>query len=220
MQGKIIVIEGVDSVGKNTQANILKERLSNAGYKVFLHSFPSYAENQSMLVRMYLGGQFGENVDCVNYKVASSFFAVDRIATYHLLLKKKLEEGYILILDRYTTSNMVHQAGKFNLKRDILKAAKWIDNFEFNDLGLPRPNTVIYLTIDQKVREILLDNRRSNEEKDIYEKDKEYLKRANKAGLMVADYFNWKVVVCSVNESMRSIDSISTEIYNIVATKL
>lgn len=220
MDGKIIVIEGVDSVGKHTQALALQEKLKKDGYKVYLHSFPTYEEEQSTLVKMFLSGKFGENVDCVNYKVASSFFAVDRVATYHLTLKQKLSEGYILILDRYTTSNMVHQAGKFKTKKEILKSVKWIEKYEFDDLELPRPDVVLYLTLDQSVRESLLDKRRNDEEKDIDEKDKSYLEKVSKAGLMVCQEYNWNLINCSKNNSLRTIEDISAEIYKIIKEKI
>lgn len=215
MQGKIIVIEGVDSVGKKTQTLELEKRLQKDGFKVFHHSFPSYEKEQSTLAKMYLNGIFGADVNCINYKVASSFYAVDRIATYLLEIKDKLEKGYIVILDRYTTSNMVHQASKLSNDKEIKEAIKWIDNYEFNDLGLPRPNKVFYLTIDQKIREKLLDNRRSKSEKDIIEKDKTYLNKCSKAGLMIAKYNDWTIIDCSDSKSgkLRSILSINEEMY-------
>lgn len=215
-KGKIIVIEGVDSVGKHTQTLELEKKLVNDGYKVYHHSFPSYEEKQATLAEMYLNGTFGKAVDCLDYKVLSSFFAVDRIATYHLKIKDILEKGYIVILDRYTTSNMVHQASKLNNKKDILDAVNWIDNYEFNDLGLPRPDAVLYLMINQAAREKMLDKRRNDNEKDVTESDKTYLNKCSKTGLMIAKHNKWHIIDCSDKDTVKSIDSISNDIYDVV----
>ncbi len=212
-KGKIIVIEGVDSTGKYTQATQLVKKLRKNKYKTMMYSFPSYDYYQSALAKMYLNGEFGTNINCINYKTACAFFAVDRIATYHKILKKELEQGKILILDRYTTSNMVFQAGKFHNKKDIMEAVNWIENFEFNDLGLPRPDAVIYLSLDDKTRNELLEKRSENQKKDIHESDNEYLHHIEKAGKTVATEKGWHIIDCSCAEGIKPIEEISEEIF-------
>ena len=144
--GKLIVIEGTDGSGKSTQFRLLTERLSQEGKKFQRLVFPQYAEPSSALIRMYLGGEFGTNPSDVNAYAASAFYAVDRYASYKKVWGKWYEEGGLVVSDRYTTSNAVHQASK-EPEDQQGTFLNWLYEFEYGKLGLPRPDLTIYLDV-------------------------------------------------------------------------
>ncbi len=221
MKGKLIVFEGTDGSGKATQSKLLFERLLKEGYNVKKFSFPDYDDPSSTLLKMYLGGEFGDKPDSVNCYVASSFFAVDRIASYLKKWKTDLDEGAVIILDRYTTSNMVHQTSKLpNNEWD--EYLEWLYDFEFNKMQLPAPDLTFYLHVDVGMSEKMMAKRYSNDEskKDIHEKDSEYLRRCEASGIYAAGKFAWKIIECVDNQSLRSIDDIGDEIFKQVSAIL
>lgn len=217
MNGKLIVIEGLDGSGKNTQAQKLLVLLESRGEKVMKVSFPNYDSDSSALIKMYLAGEFGKKADSVNPYAASSFYAVDRYASYKTFWGSFYEEGGIVIADRYTTSNAIHQCSKLPESKwnDFLE---WLFEYEYRYLGIPEPDSVIYLRVDPDVSQELMRKRYDNDEnkKDIHERDVEYLKRSAKAAEYCAKQLGWDIISCTKDGEIRPIDDISAEIAKIV----
>ena len=215
--GKLIVIEGTDGSGKSTQFKQLTEHLTADGQPFQTLVFPQYSEPSSALIRMYLGGEFGTKPTDVNAYAASAFYAVDRYASYKKTWGDWYEQGGLVVCDRYTTSNAVHQAAK---EPDDQKEAylKWLYEFEYDKLGLPRPDLTIYLDVPTAYTEKLLRSREqaTNTQADIHEKDMAYLATCRKSGRAAAEYYGWTVIECVRDGVMRSIEDIHEEIYRCV----
>ena len=212
--GKLIVIEGTDGSGKSTQFRLLSQRLTEE-YREFKHLvFPRYSEPSSALIRMYLGGEFGGSPADVNAYAASAFYAVDRFASYKQDWGKWYEDGGLVLSDRYTTSNAVHQASKEHGEKQA-EFLKWLYEFEYDKLGLPRPDLTIYLDVPTDFTEKLLRGREAatNTHADIHEKDMAYLATCRETGRAAAKFYNWTVIECVRNGTMRSIEDIHQEIY-------
>ena len=221
--GYIVVIEGTDGSGKQTQSVKLYERLKAEGYNVIRQSFPNYESNSSAPVKMYLGGELCENASDMDAYQTSALFAVDRLCTYQKDLKSHYDAGGIIILDRYTQSNMLHQAGKIKDLAQRDEFLEWLDNFEFNELKLPRADKVIFLDVPPKVSMRLARERgelKAGTKQDIHEKDAGHLIDAYNSGKYVANKYNWQVISCVANDNLRSIDEIHEEIYeNVMANQ-
>ena len=212
-KGKLIVLEGLDGSGKATQAKLLAEHLAAQGVPVQKITFPDYASDSSALVKMYLAGQFGARPDDVNAYAASSFYAVDRYAGYKADWGRFYEEGGILIADRYTTSNAVHQCSKLPpMHWDGF--LNWLFDFEYKKFGIPAPDAVIYLAVDPEVSQRLITERYHGDEskKDIQEKDTEYLARSRRAAEFCAAHLGWQTVPCTCGDGMRSVEEIGQEV--------
>lgn len=224
MLGKIFVVDGCDSSGKETQARALYERLLAEGYKVRFLSFPNYNSDASALVKMYLKGDFGDNADDVDSYVASSFYAVDRYASYMTDWKAFYQDGGILICDRYTTSNMVHQASKIDDLKEKEVFLDWLSDLEYGIYKLPIPNEIIFLDMPPDFAQKLMADRKNKitgeSKKDIHEKDFDYLKRSYHNALYVANKFNWHTVNCTIDDRIKPIEEISNEIYKLIREKL
>lgn len=222
-KGKLITIEAGDGSGKATQTRALMEHLVKDGYRVVKVEYPDYKSDSSALVKMYLGGEFGEHAEDVDAYGASTFFAVDRYASFHLNWKQAYEEGAIILADRYTTSNMVHQAVKLTDPIEREKFLTWLWDFEFGKLKLPVPDVVVYLDMDPEVSDRLINERaahNADRKKDIHEKDTNYLHRCHDAYNWVAAKYGWKKVVCSVNGKPRPIEKIHEDVYRAVKPHL
>ena len=215
--GKLIVIEGLDGSGKATQAKLLSETLQAAGEKVMQITFPNYNSPSSALIKMYLGGEFGEKPGDVNAYAASSFFSVDRYASYKTIWGKFYHEGGIVVSDRYTTSNAVHQCSKLP-EEEWDKYLTWLFALEYEQIGIPKPDSVVYLDVDPAVSQKLMSGRYQGDEtkKDIHEKDVAYLNRSRAAAQYCAEKLCWQRVACCKNGTMRSIDDIHNDILSIV----
>lgn len=217
---KLIVIEGVDSSGKATQTKILFDTLKQKGYDVLSVEFPNYKSKSSSLVKMYLNGDFGKNADDVNPYVASSFFAVDRVATYITEIKEPLKSGKIVIADRYVTSNLIHQASKINDVCEKENFLDWVSDFEYNKLNLPKPDLTIFLDMPvpfaKKLMEKRLNKIDNSSTLDIHEKDETYLKHSYDNAHYVADKFGWYKISCVKDNNVRSIEDIANEIFETV----
>ena len=215
--GKLIVIEGTDGSGKSTQFRALTERLQKDGKAFKTLVFPRYSEPSSALIRMYLGGEFGSSPADVNAYAASAFYAVDRYASYKQDWGQWYEDGGLIVSDRYTTSNAVHQASKEQgqAQEEFLK---WLYEFEYDKLGLPRPDLTIYLDVPTDFTEKLLRSREAatNTSADIHEQDTAYLATCRLTGRAAAKYYGWTVVNCVQDGNMRSIEDIHEEIYRYV----
>ena len=212
--GKLIVIEGTDGSGKSTQFRLLTERLEKEGQAFRQLEFPQYSEPSSALIKMYLGGEFGTKPTDVNSYAASVFFAVDRYASYKKVWGQWYEDGGLVLSARYTTSNAVHQASKEPVERqhDFLG---WLYEFEYEKMGLPRPDLVIYLDVPTDFTEKMMRAREAatNTSADIHEQDLEYLATCRRTGQAAAAYYGWTVINCVQDDRMRTIEDIHEEIY-------
>ena len=221
MAGKLIVLEGTDGSGKSTQFERLKDHLREAGVKFLCLKFPQYEEESSALIRMYLGGEFGSKPSDVNGYAASAFYAVDRYASYKKVWGQWYEDGGLVVSDRYTTSNAVHQASK---EPDATRGAflKWLYEFEYEKLGLPRPDLTIYLDVPTDFTEQMMRRREAdtNTTADIHEQDLNYLATCRRTGKAAAEFYGWTVIQCVKDGVMRSIEDIHEEIYRHVAACL
>ena len=215
--GKLIVIEGTDGSGKSTQFRLLSEHLERDNVQFKHLVFPRYSEESSALIRMYLGGAFGSNPSDVNAYAASAFYAVDRYASYKQDWGNWYEEGGLVLSDRYTTSNAVHQASKEH-GQEQANFLTWLYEFEYDRLGLPRPDLVIYLDVPTDFTEKMMRKRESdtNTQADIHEQDTEYLNTCRRTGRAAAEYYGWTVISCVKDGAMRSIEDIHEEIYRYV----
>ena len=213
---KIIVIEGVDSSGKATQSKLLEEKLKEAGKSVISVEFPNYKSDSSSVVKMYLGGDFGTDPSSVSPYAASTFFAVDRFASVNGEWKDYFSNGNIVIADRYTTSNMVHQASKITDISEKSKFLDWLYDFEYNILSLPKPDLVIFLDMPVENAHQLMAERANKidntMQKDIHESNEKYLQEAYDNACFVAEKYNWKRIVCVKDEKVRTIENIAAEI--------
>ncbi len=221
--GYIIVIEGTDGCGKQTQTTKLYERLKNDGYNVLLQSFPNYKSAGCAPVKMYLGGEFGDSDKCLDSYQTSVLFAVDRLCTYNKDLKDFYENGGIIIFDRYVQSNMLHQAGKLDSTQEIDKFVSWLEDFEFNTLKLPRADEIFFLDVPVEISIRLIKERgilKAETEKDVQEGNIDHLLRAYQAGRYVSNKFGWNIIQCVKENKLREIDDISNEIYNKVISKM
>lgn len=211
--GKLIVIEGLDGSGKATQAKLLTEHFAAQGIPVRKVSFPDYDSDSSALVKMYLAGQFGSKPGDVNAFAASSFYAVDRYASFKKDWGAFYAEGGVIIADRYTTSNAIHQCSK--LESDQWDTyLQWLFHFEYELLGIPAPDCVVYLKVDPEISQKLMTGRYNGDEnkKDIHEKDLAYLRRSREAAEYCCKKLGWKEVTCCREDSMRSIEEIQADI--------
>ena len=212
-KGKLYVIEGLDGSGKGTQAELLFGKLKKKGIEVRKVSFPNYASDSSAPVRMYLRGDFGTDPSSVNAYAASSFYAVDRYAGYKADWGSFYEEGGIIIADRYTTSNAVHQCSKLP-EEEWDAFLQWLFHYEYDLLGIPAPESVIYLEVDPEISQKLMAGRYEGDEarKDIHERNVQYLQRSAKAAAYCCQKLGWKKISCALEWKMRAIEDISAEI--------
>ena len=222
MSGKMIVFEGTDGSGKSTQFKLLCDRVNREGKSFRQLVFPRYDQPSSALIRMYLGGEFGKNPGDVNPYAASAFYAVDRYASLKQDWGDYYQEGGLILTDRYTTSNAVHQGAKCSPEErpDFLR---WLDDFEHNKLGLPRADLVLYLDMPtEKSIELLRSREASTHTKaDIHELDTGYLTLCRKSALQAAEILGWTVIPC-VNErgELRTIEEIHQQLWTLVQPML
>ena len=219
--GKLIVIEGLDGSGKATQANLLYERLSRNFEKVKKVTFPDYESDSSAPVRMYLSGKLSDRPDGVNAFAASSFYAVDRYISYKTNWEQLYNDGGIIVADRYTTSNGVHQCSKLP-SEEWNSFMDWLYDFEYGKIGIPKPDAVIYLDMSPEVSQKLMSKRYLGDEskKDIHEKDKEYLEKSRKAAYFCVCHDNWTRIKCDDGENPLTIEEIADKIFEVVSKVL
>lgn len=215
--GKLIVIEGTDGSGKSTQFQKLTQRLKDEGTAFKTLVFPQYNKASSALIRMYLGGEFGSSPSDVNAYAASAFYAVDRYASFKQDWGQWYDDGGVIVSDRYTTSNAVHQASKEPLEKQG-EFLKWLYEFEYDKLGMPCPDLTIYLDVPIAFTEKLMRHREeeTHTHADIHEQDMNYLATCRETGRRAARFYGWNVVQCVRNGEMRSIEDIHEEIYALV----
>lgn len=213
MNAKFIVIEGLDGSGKATQTKILFDKISATGKTVKKLEFPDYANESSALVKMYLGGEFGSNPNDVNAYAASTFYAVDRVASFLKFWKKDYESDSVILSDRYATSNIIYQMSKLD-KTDWDSFIEWQEDFEYNKLAVPKPDKIIYLDVEPEVSQKLINKRYEGDEskKDLHEKNFAFLLECRKSALYAAKKCGWIVINCCENGEIKPIEVIAAEI--------
>jgi len=217
MQRKLIVIEGLDGCGKNTQVALLEKYFEDKMIKVKKLSFPNYSSASSSLIKMYLNSEFGESPEEVNPYAAASFFAVDRFAEFKKQWAKDYQENTVIISDRYTTSNAIYQMCK--LKKDQWDSyLSWLYDYEYVKLEIPKPNLVIYLKGEISASQHLMEMRYNgdNTKKDLHESNILFLKKCEEAAKFIAQKDGWLEVDCFKGEKMKSKQEIHKEIVSLI----
>ena len=215
--GKLIVFEGIDGSGKSTQFELLCARLTLDNRDFMRLRFPRYNKPSSALLKMYLDGEFGDGPDAVNAYAASSFFAVDRFASYKQDWGGYYRGGGLVLTDRYTTSNAIHQGAK--LPPEQREAFfKWLYEYEFNLIGLPAPDMVIFLDIEaaQAARRLHSRQVETDTTGDIHEKDIVYLEQCSQCGKQAAILYEWQKISCFQNDHARGENELHEDIYEII----
>lgn len=210
--GKLVVLEGLDASGKATQTRLLCEYLAKMGIHYKQVSFPDYGQPSALLAEMYLHGEMG-GVDDINAYAASTFFAADRYVSRRLGWGKDYDAGAVIVADRYTTSNMSHQAAK--LPRDEWEQyIRWLEDFEYKKLGLPRPDCVIFLDMHPNTSRKLLEKRYGGDasRQDIHEANLEYQLHCRESAAFAARYLGWQVVHCCDGENPFSVEDIASQV--------
>lgn len=215
MKGKIIVIEGTDCSGKETQSKLLEKRLNEANIKCVRFDFPNYSSPTGKIVGgAYLGkpeispSYFAEGATNVDPYIACLYYAADR--KYNIgEIEKYLDRGYCVIIDRYTTSNMAHQGGKILDKEERFHMYQWIDKLEFWLLNLPKPDKTIFLHMPYEYACTLKKNRTNLDE---HEKSREHLKNAEESYVELSELYNWDTIECIEDNQIKSIEQINKEI--------
>ena len=219
--GKLIVFEGTDGSGKSTQFELLAKRLEAEQIGFQRLRFPQYEEPSSALIRMYLGGAFGDDPEAVNAYAASTFYAVDRYASYQWVWKDYYQGGGLVVSDRYTTSNAVHQGSKVP-EGERAEFFRWLYDLEYDRMGLPRPDLVVLLDMPVELSEQLMRKREQSTgtHADIHERDEDYLKKCRDVALHAAKYYGWRTVSCAKDGAIRGVEDIHEEVYAIVKSCL
>ena len=207
---KFIVMEGTDGSGKSTQIDLLCRRFDSMGLKYKRLRFPRYGQPSSALLKMYLAGDFGEQADSVNPYAASVFFSVDRFASFRTDWQEAYEAGEIIISDRYTTSNAVHQASKLS-GSEREKFLDWLFDFEYRLLELPAPDKVLFLDMPAEETFKLIDKRHGAA--DIDEKDHAYLQRCRENALDICRRYGWDKIDCAGPQGLRTPEEINREVF-------
>lgn len=223
MKGKLFIIEGLDGSGKETQTKKLYDRLKD-DFNIKKVEFPNYKSDSSALVKMYLNGDFGDKAEDVDAYISSTFYAVDRYASYKTEWEDFYLNGGIVLADRYTSSNMIHQASKIEDKKEQEKYLDWLDDLEFNMYGLPRPTKVIFIDMPPEYSQQLMkkrDNKITGQaKKDIHECNAEYLEKSYHNAMDIVKAYNWPIINCVKDGKLLTIDQIHDKIYNEVKKSL
>ena len=219
--GKLSVCAGTVGSGKATQCELLATRLEAEQIGFQRLRFPQYEEPSSALIRMYLGGAFGDDPEAVNAYAASTFYAVDRYASYQRVWKDYYQGGGLVVSDRYTTSNAVHQGSKVP-EGERAEFFRWLYDLEYDRMGLPRPDLVVLLDMPVELSEQLMRKREQSTgtHADIHERDEDYLKKCRDVALHAAKYYGWRTVSCAKDGALRGVEDIHEEVYAIVKSCL
>lgn len=218
---KLIIIEGLDGSGKSTQVELLEKYFTDKKVNYKKIKLPDYDSPSSTLVKMYLGGEFGKSANDVNAYAAGAFYAVDRFSSYKLNWCKDYQDGTLILADRYATSNSIYQMEKMP-KDEWESYLEWSADFEYNKIGIPRPNLVIYLDMPVDISQKLMTSRYNGNEskKDVHEVNVEFLKKCRESALFTAEKQGWKVIRCSDGVNPLPIENIHKEIVKIVEEEI
>ena len=214
-----LVIEGIDGAGKQTQTQLLKDYLKSLGKKVITQSFPDYGSDGCKPVQIYLDGKLSKTANEINAYQSSVLFAVDRFCTMAQLIKT-IDNDSVVVFDRYVSSNMLHQGGKIHDDEELEKFLKWLEEFEFGMMKIPKPDKIFFLSVPPEISMKLIAERnaknalKSQTEKDIQESDENHLKNAYNTGMKISKMFGWEIIDCVDKEKnqMRTKEDISKEI--------
>lgn len=214
--GRLIVIDGLDGSGKATQTKILVDTLKARGELVKHIEYPNYGSKSSDLVKLYLNGDISKDPFDVNAYATTSFYACDHYIQYEIDWKHDYLSNKTIISDRYVSSNAIHQMVKLpKNKWDCFLS--WLYDYEFNKLGLPKEDELIYLDVDPLISQNLINSRYSNiDKKDIHERNINYLLKCREAALYAAKFLNWNIIRCDDGSKIMSIEQISKKILNLV----
>lgn len=218
---KLIIMEGLDGCGKSTQTALLEDYFKKEKLAYKKIKLPDYDSPSSTLVNMYLAGEFGTNANDVNAYAASAFYAVDRFASFKLKWKKDYDNGSIILADRYATSNSIYQMEKIP-KSEWDYYLNWAEDFEYNKIGIPKPDLVIYLDMPVEISQKLMTSRYNGDEtkKDVHEVNVDFLKSCRESALYAAKKQNWKVIDCSKDGKPLPIEIIHSKILDVVKSNL
>lgn len=216
--GKIIVIEGTDSSGKETQTKLLFERIKKEYGKTIKISFPNYNSPACEPVKMYLAGDFGTDATKINPYPVSTMYAIDRYASFKQEWEKLYNDDYIIITDRYVTSNMIHQASKLENIEEKEEYLKWLEDLEYEKIGIPRPDRVIFLKMPIEKAKLLMEKRKNKitgeTKKDIHEVNESYLKKSYDNACGISEKYKWLEIECvDENNNIKTIEEINNEIF-------
>ena len=214
MKGKLIVFEGTDGSGKATQSRLLCKRLEREGIPCRKIDFPRYGKPSAVMVQEYLDGKLGKNPSDVSAYAATLFYATDRYASYQEDWGGFYEAGGLVIADRYTTSNAVHQASKLT-GAERQEYLAWLFDLEYGRLGLPKPDLVLYLDIPIEITERMMRRREADTHThaDIHEQDAAYLRRCRESAREVVDQCGWTVIHCGRDGEPRSVEEIAAQVW-------
>jgi len=220
-KGKLIVLEGIDGSGKSAMYRMVCEKLAADGIQYNHIVFPRYDKESSALIRMYLHGEFGAKPDDVNPYAASTFYAVDRFASYRSDWGNTYNNSAFIISDRYTTSNAVHQGCKLPTE-ELPEFFGWLGDLEYNKMELPQPDLVIYLEVDieTSLRRMKRRQERTGTSADIHEKDVTYLERCLRTANLAADYYGWTKIPFMKNGQERELSEKCQEVYGLIKKTL
>lgn len=220
-RGKLIVLEGIDGSGKSAQYRRLCARMEKDGIDYHHIVFPRYDKDSSALIRLYLGGSFGTKPTDVNAYAASVFFAADRFASFKDDWGSVYEQGGLILSDRYTTSNAVHQGSKLP-EDELPDFFRWLSDLEYGKMGLPQPDLVIYLDVDLETSLARMKRRqeKTNTHADIHEKDAAYLERCLRTADRAADFYGWTRIPFQIDGAERDVDEKNAEIYRLIRSYL
>ncbi|PWM47719.1 MAG: thymidylate kinase [Clostridiales bacterium] len=215
--GKLYIIDGVDGCGKSTQTKLLVDKFKKDGKNVVKIKFPNYDSPSSTLVKMYLAGELGCTANDVNSYAASSFYAVDRYASYVKEWKEAYESGAVIISDRYVSSNIIHQGAKLP-EEEALEYFKWLYDFEYEKLKIPKPDGVFFLDVSPFISNKQVERRYKGDEskKDIHEKDFEYLVQCHKTGLFACEHGFMTRVDCMDGDKILTPEKINEKILGLI----
>ena len=219
--GKLIVLEGLDGSGKSTQFELLKKYFEDSNITYRAISFPEYDKPSSALVKMYLGGEFSKNAADVNAYAASSFYAVDRYASYKLYWEKDYSEGAVILAARYVTSNAIYQMTKLD-EQQWDEYLNWLCDYEYEKLGLPKPDKVIFLDMPVEISQKLLTERYNGDEqkKDIHEANVDFLVHCRKTALYAAKKLGWQIIECGRGDTPLSIEDINKQLIDSITGEI
>ncbi len=214
--GNLIVIDGLDGSGKTTQFDIIREKLSE-NHSVTAISFPDYDNPSSALVKMYLNGELSKSANGVNAYAASSFYAVDRYASYKMFWEENYKNGDLVLASRYVSSNAIHQMVKLDVSQWD-GYLDWLSDYEYGKLGLPVPNLVIFLDMPVEISQKLMSERYGGDEskKDIHEANVKYLQACRKSALYAAEKLGWKTVDCSADGKPLTVEEINGKLLQLI----
>ena len=215
--GIFVDLEGLDGSGKTTQTELICKRLQEDGIDFRQIKLPDYDSDSSILVRKYLAGDLGKNAGDVNSYAASVLYAADRFASYTEKWGADYRAGKLIFADRYTPANALYQMTKLD-KSEWDSFLEWLFDFEYEKIGIPAPDKVIFLDMPVEVSQRLMTSRYGGDEtkKDVHEANVEFLNACREAALYAAEKYGWSVVNCAENGEPLPIEVINDEVYKIL----